>query len=221
MDDMVKRVKGFQEELSAMIKGSNIWKQVLFKFSPTWKHNDVKVVKETVVKSVNNSGYKFAIMEPKLEGIGSVINYWFRINESSSNWVAVGMCHKNIVVSKSYGFNFSSVGHGAYMVSANGGCWNNTRAEQNNTVKVIAIRVLLVEPHKGKTRGEGQFEVHNREDLLLQCYYFAFAVGVGREVDESVCGQRIYLLIFRSHKEHSNRQQLQIARVEVLMGSQH
>jgi hypothetical protein len=53
------------------------------------------------------------------------------------------MCHKNIVVSKNYGFNFSSIGHGAYMISSNGGSWNNTKAEQNNSVKVT---VLLFRP---------------------------------------------------------------------------
>jgi len=46
------------------------------------------------------------------------------------------MCHKNVVASKHYGFNFSSIGHGAYMVSANGGSWSNIKAEQNNSIKV-------------------------------------------------------------------------------------
>lgn len=47
------------------------------------------------------------------------------------------MCHKNIVKSKNYGFNFSSIGHGAYMISANGGSWSNIKADQNNTIKVF------------------------------------------------------------------------------------
>lgn len=46
------------------------------------------------------------------------------------------MCHKNIVVSKNYTFNFSSLGHGGYMISANGGTWSNNNAEFNNKVKV-------------------------------------------------------------------------------------
>ena len=49
------------------------------------------------------------------------------------------MCHKNTVVSKGYGFNFSSMGHGGYMVSANGGTWSNTSAEHNNKVKVFYL----------------------------------------------------------------------------------
>lgn len=47
------------------------------------------------------------------------------------------MCHKNVVVSKNYGFNFSSLGHGGYMVSANGGTWSNSSAEFNNKVKTF------------------------------------------------------------------------------------
>ncbi len=73
----------------------------------------------------------------------SIRDIAFKIKESSSNWVAVGMCHKNIVVSKNYGFNFSSIGHGAYMVSANGGCWNNIKADQNNGIKVFVLKYSL------------------------------------------------------------------------------
>lgn len=46
------------------------------------------------------------------------------------------MCHKNTVISKNYGFNFSAIGHGAYMISANGGSWSSIKAEQNNSIKV-------------------------------------------------------------------------------------
>lgn len=89
------------------------------------------------VKAINSSGYKFAIMEPDLETGGSIKTFAFKIKECTSNWVAIGMCHKNVVVSKSYGFNFSAIGHGGYMVSANGGTWSHSRTDQNNAVKVF------------------------------------------------------------------------------------
>jgi hypothetical protein len=76
-------------------------------------------------------------MEPHLEKGSNIKKFAFRIKESSSNWVAVGMCHPKIVAGKSYGFNFSTIGHGAYMVSANGGSWSHTKAEQNNSVKAF------------------------------------------------------------------------------------
>ena len=51
-----------------------------------------------------------------------------------STWVAVGMCHRDIVVSNNYRFNYGSPGHGAYLISSNGGVWSNTRSEHNNKV---------------------------------------------------------------------------------------
>lgn len=47
------------------------------------------------------------------------------------------MCHKNTVVTKNYGFNFSNLGHGGYMVSANGGTWSNSSNDYNNKVKAF------------------------------------------------------------------------------------
>lgn len=46
------------------------------------------------------------------------------------------MCHKNILAANNYGFNFNSIGHGAYLISANGGVWSNTSSESNNKIKV-------------------------------------------------------------------------------------
>jgi hypothetical protein len=51
--------------LQETITKLNVWKPVVFKFS-NFKHPDVKIVSDYVVKSSNNSGYKFAIMEPNL-----------------------------------------------------------------------------------------------------------------------------------------------------------
>jgi hypothetical protein len=78
-----------------------------------------------------------------------VKEFAFKVKESSSNWVAVGMCHKNLVATKNYGFNFSAIGHGAYMVSANGGSWSNIRADQNNSIKVIIFLQRLSSFRRG------------------------------------------------------------------------
>ena len=59
------------------------------------------------------------------------------------------MCHKNIVVSKGYTFNFSTLGHGGYMISANGGTWSNNNAEFNNKVKVKYFLFRLSNLQKG------------------------------------------------------------------------
>jgi len=53
-----------------------------------------------------------------------------------------------VVKSKKYGFNFSSTGHGGYLISANGGIFNHTRADQNNSKKSFQFHkgdVVVVE----------------------------------------------------------------------------
>lgn len=118
-----------------LINNTNIW-QTKFKFSPIYKHPDVNIIAENRAKACHSSGYKFAIMEP---GLGKSMNktFSFLIKESTSNWLALGFCHKKVVESKAYSFSFGSIGHGAYMMSANGGSWSHTKTEYNNTVKAI------------------------------------------------------------------------------------
>ena len=67
-------------------------------------------------------------MEPAVTAKGNKKKtFAFRMKEvNPSNWCAVGLCHKNIIVSKNYNFTFSQLGHGGYMISSNGGTWSNT-----------------------------------------------------------------------------------------------
>ena len=136
IDEIVNKTNICLATFNALNLASDLWKESSYKFSSNNKHQDIKIISDEIVKATNSSGYKFALMEPGLEKGDSVKDFAFRIKESTSNWVAVGMCHKNIVSSKFYGFNFNAVGHGAYMVSANGGSWSNIKPEQNNSIKV-------------------------------------------------------------------------------------
>ena len=132
------KLREYQKALEKEVNETNVWKRgVSFKFSPILKHPDIKLITDYHIKSQNTSGYKFAVMEPSISGINAKNKtLYFKIKECSSNWVAIGMCHKNIVNSKGYAFNFSSLGHGGYMISANGGTWSNSNADYNNKVKV-------------------------------------------------------------------------------------
>ena len=111
------------------------------------------MLSDHLVKAVNTSVYKFAVMTPPMEANSSVKKVSFKIKECSSNWVAVGMCHRSIVASKNYGFHFSQTGHGGYLVSANGGIWSHFNKDQNNVIKgfkfskgdVITIEVVAGE----------------------------------------------------------------------------
>lgn len=85
-------------------------------------------------------GYKFALLDPSLQSKGGSGSrkFAFRMNQvNPSNWVAIGVCHKNVIVKKQYNFAFNTIGHGAYMISSNGGTWSNTQANFNNVVKAF------------------------------------------------------------------------------------
>lgn len=80
------------------------------------------MVSDTVAKSVEAYNYHFALMEPSLTEKGAKnLKVAFLIKENTSNWVAVGLCDKNIVQTNSYQFNYSNLGHGGYLISSNGG----------------------------------------------------------------------------------------------------
>jgi hypothetical protein len=83
---------------------------------------------------VNSSSYKFALMEPGVEKAAGR-SFTFKVKENSSNWLALGVCHRTVVEDKKFGFTFGSIGHGGYLVSCNGGSWSHSHLELNNTIK--------------------------------------------------------------------------------------
>lgn len=61
-------------------------------------------------------------MEPSLNTNGNKpVKVSFKVKENHSNWLAVGVCYKNAVADSNYNFNYSTLGHGAYLVSCNAG----------------------------------------------------------------------------------------------------
>ena len=59
------------------------------------------------------------------------------MKEGAFSWCAVGMCHKNKILNNNYGFPYSSVGHGAYLISSNAGTWSNLDSGKNNLVSAF------------------------------------------------------------------------------------
>jgi len=95
-----------------------------FKFSSEFKHNGIQVVNDNLIKSIEAYNYHFGLMEPSLQDKGNrPCKVSFKIKENISNWLGVGVCYKNTISSNSYTFNYSALGHGAYLISSNGGNW--------------------------------------------------------------------------------------------------
>jgi hypothetical protein len=149
MTEANRRLGEHQQGLLALINNLSIWNPPRYRFTEELKHQDIKLVSEHAVRAVKSAGYKFAIMEPGVESGKSSKRFAFRVRESNSNWLAIGVCHKKVVQGKNYGFVFGSIGHGAYMVSSNGGSWSHLRADQNNSIKAFkfvkndVVEVLL------------------------------------------------------------------------------
>lgn len=85
----------------------------------------MEILNPYAAKSVKTSAYKFALLNPCIDHEARNQSFAFTIGECSSNWVAVGVCHKNIVISRNYSFIPASLEHGAYLISSNGGVWSN------------------------------------------------------------------------------------------------
>ena len=97
--------------------------------------------------------------------------------------MGIGFCDKNIVQSKNYAFKFGSIGHGAYMVSSNGGSWSNHKPEQNNTIKGIKFS-------KGDTihaEIDGQNSVLKfKKNNNVECYELPFQLVEKQELSPCV-----------------------------------
>lgn len=50
-------------------------------------------------------------------------------------WIGVGICLKKIISNANYFFNYSTVGHGSYMISNNGYSWSHSATDFNSAHK--------------------------------------------------------------------------------------
>ena len=66
MNEIHQKTDSFCTEMANLKTNVDLWKEKGYKFVPEMKHPDIKIVSDTIVKSSNNSGYKFALMEPSV-----------------------------------------------------------------------------------------------------------------------------------------------------------
>ncbi len=92
-----------------------------------------------MILSLEDDNYQMALMYPQLSYNNTQV-FRFKINKLTRSWIAVGMAHKNILSSKNYRFHFKTPGHGAYMISANGGTWSHSMNQFNNKVKAFTFQ---------------------------------------------------------------------------------
>lgn len=125
-----------------MATGHNLFESKKeFKFSSDLKHTGISVVSDTQIKSTEGYSYRFALMEPALQvGGGKAVKVGFKVKENQSNWLAVGVCYKNTVANSDYNFNYSTLGHGAYLVSSNAGTYRLTKVHGPRSTQAKTTR---------------------------------------------------------------------------------
>lgn len=138
MEEVATLVGLKQSYVGEILLGGSVWDEgANHFFSSMYKHSNVKLLSEYEAVSQSANGYKFALLDNTLEDGSRIKVNKYKIIECSGNWIAVGMCHREVVRGYQYGFNYSHTGHGAYMVSSNGGSWSNINQEQNNKVRAF------------------------------------------------------------------------------------
>ena len=81
------------------------------------------------------------------------------------------MCLKNVIVKANYHFNYTSIGHGSYLISTNGYSWSHSIKEFNSAYKTFQFTVndtvfMEYDPIAGKLR----FRKNNGNDNSMVCY---------------------------------------------------
>ena len=52
-----------------------------------------------------------------------------------AGWIAIGISLKNSIINSKYTFNYNNIGHGSYLISANGYSWSHSLKDFNSTNK--------------------------------------------------------------------------------------
>jgi len=86
------------------------------------------------------------MLEPSLtDGIVYLINIGISDNKirwgikvlKFVGWIGVGMCLKNVISKANFFFNYTTIGHGSYMISNNGYSWSHSATEFNSAHKTF------------------------------------------------------------------------------------
>lgn len=98
--------------------------------------NDNKICQQTGFEA---SGQRFALIEPQLNRMSKYVNYkpqkWGVKIVKGIGWIGIGIGLKNTIVKSNYGFQYTNIGHGSYMISANGYTWSHSIKQANSAYK--------------------------------------------------------------------------------------
>ncbi len=54
-----------------------------------------------------------------------IVNWALKI-KSLKGWIGIGICLKQVIVGANFKFNYTTLGHGSYLISGNGYSWSHS-----------------------------------------------------------------------------------------------
>lgn len=101
--------------------------------------NEGKVAEQTGNES---SGQRLLLIQPNLPKDSKLgkkpLNWGIKVVKLAG-WIAVGISLKNLIINAKYGFNYTSIGHGSYQISANGYSWSHSSKDFNSASKSFSF----------------------------------------------------------------------------------
>lgn len=92
---------------------------------------------------MESSGQRFMLLEPclpKNNKIGTLKTQTWGIRIIKIvGWVGLGISLKKAITDAKYAFNYSNIGHGSYLISANGYSWSHSVKEFNSASKSFSF----------------------------------------------------------------------------------
>lgn len=96
-------------------------------------------------------------------------------------WIGVGICLKNVITKANFFFNYTTVGHGSYMISNNGYSWSHSLLQFNSAHKTFHYAqndIVYIEYDKKakklrftKNKGPQKFELDIADPPSGDSYY--------------------------------------------------
>ncbi|CAD8082973.1 unnamed protein product [Paramecium primaurelia] len=109
---------------------------IAFQFSQKFKGANIGLSGQNMIaeqKTSESNGQRFIICEPCLPKNG-VYKFGFKIIKYAG-WIGVGVCHRDIIASANYKFNYTNIGHGSYLISNNAYSWSHLQKDLNSAHK--------------------------------------------------------------------------------------
>ncbi|CAD8117262.1 unnamed protein product [Paramecium sonneborni] len=174
------------------ITATDLVQSISFQFSQTFKGANISLSGQNMIaeqKTSESNGQRFIICEPCVPKNG-VYKFGFKVIKYAG-WIGIGVCHRDIIASANYKFNYTNIGHGSYLISNNAYSWSHLQKDLNSAHKSFDFGVgdiIIVEvdiPKKKITwyKKKSQLKFSMNLDTNLDLYPCANLCSPGDTVE--------------------------------------